>query len=73
MHFCIFFLHASIYSWKDSSRITLNFFISTLLLVVESLKWVPFNTPLKFGEEKKVTGLNPMSRVVAQHGNVIFG
>jgi len=34
-------------------------------MVVESLKWVPFNAPLEFGEEKKSQGLNSMSRVVA--------
>jgi len=33
-------------------------------MVVESLKWAPFNTLLEFGEEKKSQGLNPMSRVV---------
>jgi len=56
MHFCILLLHASIHSWEDSSGIALNSFVSTLLMAVESLKWVPFNTPLEFGEEKKVTG-----------------
>jgi len=61
----ILLLHASIHSWEDSSGIALNSFVTALLMVVESWKTVPFNTPLNMGKRKNSQGLNPVSRVVA--------
>jgi len=64
MHFCILLLHASIHSWEDSSGIALNSFVTILLMVIESWKWVLFYTPLDLGKRKKSQGLNPVNKVV---------
>jgi len=46
-------------------RDALNSFVTTLLMVVESWKWVSFNTPLNLGKWKVSLALNPVSTVVA--------